>query len=67
MIAVSITVAATLSAFASAARAQYVDPGAASVLLQALIAVLVGLAAVLKLYWKKITGLFGKRSRGGEG
>lgn len=64
LIAAFIVVLATLGMLPRAANAQYVDPGAASVLLQVLIAGLVGLVAILKLYWRKITGLFGKRSRG---
>ncbi len=66
LIAAFIVVPATLATVPPMAHAQYVDPGAASVLLQVLIAGLVGVAAVLKLYWRKITGLFGKRS-GGDG
>lgn len=44
------------------AQAQYLDPGAGSVAVQAIIAVAVGLATVLKLYWSRIKGLFRRRS-----
>ena len=34
--------------------AQYTDPGASSILIQALLGGLVGFAAVVKIYWGKI-------------
>ncbi|MDP2384865.1 MAG: hypothetical protein Q8M29_00705 [Bacteroidota bacterium] len=36
----------------------YIDPGSGSILFQALIAGLVGFIAVIKIYWKKIIGIF---------
>lgn len=45
------------------AHAQYLDPGAGSVMIQALIAGLVGAATVLKLYWSKISGFFHRRQK----
>lgn len=45
------------------AHAQYLDPGAGSVMIQAIIAVLVGGATVLKLYWSKISGFFHRRQK----
>ena len=36
----------------------YIDPGSGSILFQALIAGLVGFIAVVKIYWKKIIGIF---------
>jgi hypothetical protein len=54
---------AALSALAPAlAHAQYLDPGAGSVVVQAIIAGAIGIATVVKLYWSKIKGLFGHRS-----
>jgi len=35
----------------------YLDPGAAGVLIQGLIAAVVGVGLTLKLYWSKIRGL----------
>jgi hypothetical protein len=37
---------------------QYLDPGATSFVVQLVIAGVVGFATVLKLYWKKLAGLF---------
>jgi hypothetical protein len=37
----------------------YVDPGAGSFILQALVAALAGIVVTLNLYWRKIKGLFG--------
>ena len=44
------------------AEAQYMDPGATSLVVQLVIAGVVGFATVLKLYWKKLTGLVRKRA-----
>jgi hypothetical protein len=44
------------------AQAQYLDPGAGSVIIQAIIAGVVGVATVVKLYWVRIRGLFRGRS-----
>ncbi len=38
----------------------YLDPGSGSLLLQALLAALLGGAYLLKVYWKKLKGLFKK-------
>lgn len=46
----------------STAQAQYLDPGAGSVLVQVLIAVVVGASAVVKIYWGRISGFFSRRS-----
>ena len=35
-------------------HAQYLDPGSGSILIQVLLGGVVGLAAILKLYWHKI-------------
>ena len=45
------------------AGAQYLDPGAASIVIQAVIAGVVAVGAGLKLYWSKISGLFSRRRR----
>ncbi|MGE0553667.1 MAG: hypothetical protein AB7R55_09590 [Gemmatimonadales bacterium] len=47
------------------AEAQYLDPGAGSVVVQALVAGLLGAATVLKLYWGKVRGVF-RRGAGRE-
>ena len=57
LIAVALTVLA-----ANPAQAQYLDPGAGSVMVQAIIAGVIGVATVVKLYWSKIRGLFRPRS-----
>ena len=40
----------------------YLDPGSGSVLLQLLIAALLGIGIALRAYWGKIKGLFGIKS-----
>lgn len=45
------------------AEAQYLDPGAGSVIVQVVLAVVVGAAAGLKFYWGKITTLAGRRPK----
>ena len=40
----------------------YIDPGAGSFLLQALVAALAGIVVTLNLYWRKIKGFLGFRS-----
>lgn len=45
------------------AHAQYLDPGAGSIIVQAVIAVVVGVAATTKLYWYKISALLNRRSK----
>ena len=44
------------------AEAQYLDPGAGSVMVQVIIAGVIGVATVVKLYWSKIRGLFQGRA-----
>ena len=43
----------------SIAAAQYLDPGTGSIIVQLLAAGLVGVAAILKLYWHTIRTFFG--------
>jgi hypothetical protein len=45
------------------AEGQYLDPGAASIIVQAVVAGVVAVAAAVKLYWSKISGLFSRRRR----
>ncbi len=45
------------------AEAQYLDPGAGSVIVQVIVAVVVGAAAGFKLYWGKIASFAGRRSK----
>ena len=40
-------------------RLAYIDPGAGSFVIQALVATLAGVAVVLRLYWRKVKTLFG--------
>jgi hypothetical protein len=42
-----------------AGRTAYLDPGSGSMLLQLLLAVLLGLGVLLRVYWEKIKVLFG--------
>ena len=44
----------------STASAQYLDPGAGSILLQAILAGIVGVATVTKIYWSKIRNFVSK-------
>ena len=43
-----------------AAEAQYLDPGAGSIIVQAVIAVAVGVSATVKLYWHRISPFFNR-------
>jgi hypothetical protein len=45
------------------AQAQYLDPGAGSIILQAVLAIVVGAAAGVKLYWGKISAFLSRRSK----
>lgn len=38
----------------------YLDPGTGSVVVQAVLAAILGLGVFIKLFWGKITSLFGK-------
>lgn len=61
-----VTVASLVVTFTPlAAEAQYLDPGAGSIIVQAVIAVAVGVSATVKLYWHKISPFF-KRLRNGN-
>lgn len=52
-----LALAALCSSFPAAAHAQYLDPGSSSILVQVLLGGIVGLAAIVKLYWSKIRGV----------
>ena len=39
----------------------YVDPGSASIIIQAIIGVIAGALATIKLWWKKFISLFSKK------
>jgi hypothetical protein len=39
----------------------YIDPSAGSVLLQLLLGGIAGLLVAVRLYWRRLTGLFGRR------
>lgn len=45
------------------AEGQYLDPGAASIIVQAVVATVVAVGAVVKLYWSRISGLFSRLRR----
>ncbi len=60
---IAFVAVAALILFPNVAHAQYLDPGAGSMIVQIVIAVVVGLAATTKVYWRRITALFGRRSK----
>jgi hypothetical protein len=43
------------------AQAQYLDPGSGSIIVQAVVATVVASAAVVKLYWYRISKVFSRR------
>ncbi|MEA3440936.1 MAG: hypothetical protein U9R58_11715 [Chloroflexota bacterium] len=51
----------TLNEYIWLGRLLYLDPGSGSVIFQLLIAGLVGAGFIIRLYWKRITGIFSKR------
>jgi hypothetical protein len=48
-----------VSLFSPAQSHAYLDPGSGSMVLQLLLGGLAGLAVLLKIFWRKLTGLFG--------
>ena len=48
------------------ARAQYLDPGAGSIIVQAVLAIVVGASATVVLYWRRVRGLLSRLSKGGR-
>ena len=58
---VAVTVAAVALLVPIPAAAQYLDPGAASIIVQAVVAGVVAVAAGVKLYWTKLSGQISRR------
>ena len=50
---------------ASDAHAQYLDPGAGSIIVQAVIAVTIGAATAATLYWRRISAFLASRRNKG--
>ena len=48
------------------AQAQYLDPGAGSIIVQAVIAVVVGATATIRLYWHRISPFLRRRKNRGK-
>ncbi len=44
--------------------ALYMDPGTGSLLLQLILAALLGIGVTVRIFWKKIRGLFGAKDSG---
>jgi hypothetical protein len=66
MMSLALALLAVVLLFPAAAHA-YVDPGTGSMVLQGVIAAVLGLGLTLKLYWRKIRKrLTGKRERDDE-
>jgi hypothetical protein len=55
------TLATAVLLLPATAQAQYLDPGSGSIIVQAVVATVVASAAVIKLYWWKISKLFSRR------
>jgi hypothetical protein len=53
--------AIALALFPQSAHAQYLDPGAGSIIVQAVIAATIGAAAAVKLYWSRISAFIAQR------
>ena len=47
-------------------RLAYIDPGTGSMLIQALVATVAGLAVTIRLYWTKIKSMLGKANADDE-
>jgi hypothetical protein len=58
---VAVTVAALALFVPVPATAQYLDPGSASIIVQAVVAGVVAVGAGVRLYWTKLSGLFSRR------
>ncbi|MCB1182913.1 hypothetical protein KDM41_05730 [bacterium] len=57
---------AALVLLAPAAALAYVDPGTGSFVIQGIIAAIVGAGVALKVFWHRITGLFGGKRRAAD-
>ena len=60
---VALAFAVVLALVPTPAAAQYLDPGASSVIVQVVIAGLIGVAAVLRLYWGRLKAFFASRRK----
>lgn len=54
-----------LASLTPVAAYAYIDPGTGSVILQALVAGILGSLFVIKTYWAKITAFFRKKDKDG--
>lgn len=61
-----VAVAASLCLTMPGAAHAYLDPASGSLFLQLLLGGVAGAALALKLYWRKVTGLFSRKSRTDE-
>ena len=60
---VALACATALVLVPTPAAAQYLDPGASSVIVQVVIAGLIGVAAVVRLYWGRIKAFIASRRK----
>ena len=58
-----VSALALLLGWPATAQAQYLDPGAGSIIVQVVIAAFIGVAAAVKLYWGKLSGLLVRRHK----
>ena len=63
----ALACAAALALVPTPAAAQYLDPGASSVIVQVIIAGLIGVAAVVRLYWSRIKAFIASRRKPSTG
>ena len=63
----ALACAAALALVPTPAAAQYLDPGASSVIVQVIIAGLIGVAAVVRLYWGRIKAFIAARRKPAPG
>ena len=63
-IVVDAPVAVAYAATHGGRQFAYLDPGTGSMVLQALVAAVAGIAITVNVYWKKITSFFGSSSDG---
>jgi NAD/NADP transhydrogenase beta subunit len=49
-----------LALIPTTAYAQYLDPGAGSIIVQSVIAVAIGTTAAIKIYWRRIAALLSR-------
>jgi hypothetical protein len=60
----AVAIAATALLAPASAHAQYLDPGAGSIIVQAVVAAVFGIGVTVKLYWHRISAFL---HRGGSG